>query len=373
MNRSSHLIIPLIVLGLLVLGAAMFFATFKREWTTQTTPASGEARYNRFFALQRTLQNLGQPASSGVLLDRVLPLLQPDDTLMLGDDVSRVQPAQAERLASWVRAGGHLVLASGGYANRDVPLLAALGLLTDQKGSYACVTLSTVAGSKPASMRLCGVGFHLQAQALAGAEVQLGDETGKGLLFARVHAGQGMVSLLPDMRVLSGNSLKEPAEQQFARRLLTPRFGRGRVYLLYELIGGSFWVNLFVRGWPALLASLLLILGWMAARSERLGPLVPPPAAHRRAVLEHIQAMGEFLFRRDGGQSLHRLACESVLARLHRGDPASAMLRDEELYAWLAQRSRLDAAQIQHAFRSPANAAVFRSSMTLLARLRSHL
>jgi hypothetical protein len=101
--------------------------------------------------------------------------------------------------------------------------------------------------------------------------------------------------------------------------------------------------------------------------------LMPVPATHRRALLEHIQAVGEFLFRRDSGRSLHGLACAAILARLRRRDPASAMLQDADLYDWLAQRSQLDANRIELAFRSPANVAAFRGSITTLARLRSHL
>lgn len=373
---KHRLLIALVVIAVAVLCGAMFFYTFKRDWITETTPASGEARYNRFFALENILQNLRQPASSSVMLNRVLPLLKSGDTLVIGDDISRINAVQAETLRDWVRSGGHLVLSPPEITAREVPLLENLSLLQDvQKPERVCVKL--VAGAENHAdaqhATLCGPGFRLQPQALAQAQVVIGDQAGKGLVFARVPVGKGMVSLLGSMDIISGNRLKRGPEQQFASRLLAPNFGRGHCYLLYELIGNSFWVNLFVRGWPALLASLLLVLGWMAVRSERLGPLVPVPPAHRRALLEHIQAVGEFLFRRDGGRSLHRLACEAVLARLHRGDPASVALDDNELYAWLAQRSRLDPSHIEHAFRSPANATAFRGSMTTLARLRSHL
>lgn len=368
---KSRGIFALLVIIVIAACVAMFFQTFKREWTTEITPATGEARYNRFFALQNVLKGMGQPASSSVLLYKILPELDADDTVVIGDDIGRIKPDDAVNLAEWVREGGHLVFSPTAYAKRDVPLLDELGLLSNQESKYTCVALAGNSDKDP--MRICGSGFHLTKQALAHAQVLLGDNAEKGLVFARVAEGDGTVSMLSNLSVLADNSLKKPAQQQFAWRLLAPNFGRGHCYLLYELAGSSFWVSLFVRGWPALLASLLLVAGWMLMRSERLGPLVPAPAAHRRALLEHIQAVGEFLFRRDGGRSLHQLACEALLARLHRRDPVSTTLKRDELYAWLAQRCRLDASHIEQAFLSPANAAAFRGSMITLARLRSHL
>jgi len=367
-SRGIFALLAIVVVAACV---ALFFQTFKREWTTETTPATGEARYNRFFALQNVLKNMGQPASSNVLLYKILPELESGDTVVIGDDIGRIKPDDAVNLAEWVREGGHLVFSPTAYAKQDVPLLDELGLLTNQESKPTCVALAGSGGKE--AMHLCGSGFHLTKQALAHAQVMLGDNADKGLVFARVTEGDGTVSMLSNMSVLAGNSLKKTAQQQFAWRLLAPNFGRGHCYLLYELVGSSFWVNLFVRGWPALIASLLLVGGWMLLRGERLGPQVPAPAAHRRALLEHVQAVGEFLFRRDGGRSLHQLACEALLARLYRRDPVSATLKRDELYAWLAQRSRLDASHIENAFRSPANAAAFRGSMTTLARLRSHL
>jgi hypothetical protein len=367
---NPRLLIALVVVAVAVAAGAMFLYAFKREWVTETAPPSGEARYNRFFALQRILQDTGQPARSGAMLDRILPALQPGDTVVIGDDVGRIRPDQARTLIAWVRTGGHLVFMPAAYANRDVPLMDQLGWFDERENKPLCASLS--ADGSQDTLRLCGSGFHLRQHALAQADAVLGDNA-KGLLFARGPEGRGTVSVLGSMSMLSGNNLKHAPQQQFARRLLAPNRGRGRCYLLYELIGASFWVSLFVRGWPALLASLVLVLGWMSARSERFGPLAPAPGAYRRAWLEHIHAAGEFLFRRDGGRSLHQLACEALLARLHRGDPASAMLQGDELFAWLAQRSRLEPAHIELAFRSPANATAFRGSIITLARLRSHL
>jgi hypothetical protein len=372
MRNRVWVVIVLCVVALCVGG---FFLAFKRESATERTPATGAASYNRFYALQETLRSMRQPVISSVLLTRMLPFLDPGDTVVIGDSVSGISPGDAAKLAEWVRGGGHLVFSPPAAAGREVPLLQQLNLLVDEgKNRSLCVTLSTDTQSPKDSSQvtdLCAESFTLPSPVAAHANVTLGND--QGVVFAQVSEGQGTVSLLGDMDILSGQRLRNHASQQFAWRLLAPNWGQGRIYLFYALVGNSFWLSLFVRGWPALLASLLLVAGWMAMRSERLGPLMPVPATHRRALLEHIQAVGEFLFRRDSGRSLHRLACAAILARLRRRDPASAMLPDADLYDWLAQRSQLDANRIELAFRSPANAAAFRGSITTLARLRSHL
>lgn len=357
------------VLALVGLGMAGFLATFERRLVTVPVPARGEARYNRFLALQQTLTRLHVPASSVTAVPR---WLRQYDTLVLGDDVSRIEPDEARRLVAWVRAGGHLVLAAPVAAVRDVPLLAALHLLDARVPSFDCVVLQSDAAPADggAVSQLCGARFRLDPQALGRTTATIGDARA-GLAFAQVAEGAGTVSVLSDLGVISHQALRRPGAQQFAWRLLAPDRGRGHVYLAYVLDGPSFWARLLMRGWPALLASLLLLAGWMARRSERLGPSMPAPAVHRRALLEHVQAAGEFLFRRDAGRSLHRLACHATLARLQRRDPASAALQDADLYAWLGERSRLDPARIAHAFQPPANASAFRDCIVTLARLRS--
>jgi hypothetical protein len=375
MNRNN-LVMASIVLGIVVLCVGGFFLLFKRESVTQTGNPTGEPAYNQFYALERTLADMGQSSMGNVNLSQVLPLLKSHDTVVIGDDIGLVKYDEARTLLTWVRHGGHLVFSPAGHSDNDAPLLQQLGVFAVSNHPYNCTKLWTNVlvgkGYEQQFMTMCGLGFTLQPSLLSGAQVTVRDRFGN-LLFARLSDGDGTVSIVNDLSAISGTRLKNYPEQEFAWRLLEPNMGQGHFYFFYELIGTSFWINLFLRGWPALLASLLLALGWMSMRSQRFGPLMPAPPAHRRALLEHIQAVGEFLFRRDGGRSLHRLACEAVIARLRRRDPAGAMLQDTELYDWLAQRSKLEVSRIEQAFRSPANAAAFRAGITTLARIRSHL
>ena len=373
MNRKPFYM-ALLVLGALLLLLGGFLATFEHRDVTETVAARGAARYNRFLALELTLQRLHVPALALTTLDPQKMPLHPGDTLVLGDDAARVDTDDATRITAWVRGGGHLLLSPGlPDAAAHTPLFEALQLLDPHPAGYACSVIhaADVAGDNNVNeVELCGRRFRLKAAAVANVDAAIGDPQG-GYLFARTRLGKGAVSLLVNLNALSRNALKQTAVQRFGWRLLAPNMGRGEIYLVYALDGISLLRMLLRDGWPALLALTLLLAGWMAMRSARLGPLMPAPAMHRRALLEHVQAAGEFLYRRDGGRSLHQLACQTVLTRLRRRDPACAMLNGDALYTRLAERNELDAAQIAQAFQSPASAQAFRACIITLARLRS--
>lgn len=366
MKHRGAFVAGLVLLGAALL-AALFFSTFERRDTIELTPPSGVARGNPFFALEQVLRDVGEPALSLTTLDPRQAPLRPGDTVLVGADTGRVDAATAARLLAWVRGGGHLLLAPGAASvSARMPVFKVLGLLDSAPGSYACNRL----GDARNATRLCGLRFKLKPAAVRTVDAAIGD-AGDGYLFARVAVGRGRVSLLASFAPLERMHLKQTDAQRFAWRLLAPNRGRGQIYLVYALDGPPFLKLLAFKGWSALLALAVLLVAWMAMHSARLGPLMPVPAPHRRALLEHVQAAGEFLYRRDGGRSLHQLASQAVLARLRRRDPACARLNGEVLYERLAERGGLDTAQVAQAFQSPANAQAFRASLLTLARLRS--
>jgi len=373
MNRNAFYV-SLLALGVLLLLVGAFFATFERKDVTQPVAAHGEASFNRFFALEQILQRLDFTVSSQTSLNSQQMPLRPGDTLVLGDDVSRIDVDDARRIAAWVRTGGHLLLSPGSVvAATHTPLFEALNLLDARKAEFACSLIHPVGGvgdKENNDVQLCGQRFRLNPVAGAAVDAAIGNLQ-DGYLFARTKVAAGTVSLLVDMDMISREQLRKTAAQQFGWRLLAPNLGQGQIYLVYALDGMSFLKLLLLKGWPALLALSLLLAAWMAMRSERFGPLMPAPALHRRALLEHVQAAGEFIYRRDSGRSLHNLACQAVLTRLRRRDPACAMLNGDALYARLALRSQLAPEQIAQAFQSPANAQAFRACIITLARLRS--
>jgi hypothetical protein len=65
------------------------------------------------------------------------------------------------------------------------------------------------------------------------------------------------------------------------------------------------------------------VLAWLA-RSQRFGPLLLPAIAHRRALLEHVQAAGRFAISRGRGPALYEAARRAFFERLRRRDPRAA-------------------------------------------------
>jgi len=369
MNRAPILVI--VVAALIAIAATAFFTAFERREITVPAEAKGEARYNRFFALERTLARLDIPVSSVATLSPGRVPLAEDDILVLGDGLERIGVDDAQRIADWVRSGGRLVLSTGQSEDAaHTPLLEALEVLSSKAVKAGCDRLvADVKDNSGDGFMLCGPRFLLNDETAQDLDLGVGDDQ-RGYSFARFFVGDGEVSLLSDLAPLSNRALSHPAQQRFAWRLLEPS-REGHVWLLYALDGPSFWRALFTRGWPGLLALTALLLAWMAMRGTRLGPLMPVPPLQRRALLEHVQAAGEFLYRRDAGLGLHALACRAALARARRLDPVCAELEGEALYERLADRHGIESAQLARAFQIPANAHAFRDSITTLARLRS--
>ena len=362
----------LLIAFLVLLGAAMlaglFFATFERRDVVEPVPPRGAVQTDPFFALEQVLRNMGEAAAPLSTLQPGKPLLQAGDTVLVGADAGRIDADTAARLRDWVRGGGHLLLSPGSAsASVRMPVFAALDLLDPREAAFACRRLGDASGTAT----LCGQRFRLKPAAAQAVDAGIGDAD-DGYLFARVALGRGQVSLLASFAPLERLQLKQVDAQRFAWRLLAPNRGRGQIYLIHALDGQPFLKLLALRGWPALLALAVLLSAWMVRSSQRLGPLMPAPAPHRRALLEHVQAAGEFLYRRDAGRSLHQLTSQAVLARLRLRDPVCARLSGDALYRRLAERGGIDAAQIAQAFQSPASAQAFRVSLITLARLRSH-
>lgn len=352
---SNRLIAGLAALALVFAGLlAWYISTLQTRTVHYVTPARNAAAYNPLFVLEQALQALGHPSSSHRYYGRISTELLPGDTVVMLADGSQLNATQAGELGEAVHRGVHLIAlqpqrARDGAAAESGPLLDALDI---QLQASADCTEKT------------------------GCHPQLGVADDQRILLQRadhlaLRTGQGRVDLLHDLAFLQGGriiadrektgidgfhntGLARPAHREQAWRLLAPNLGQGHVYLIYSQREDRWWMRLLANGVMTWLPLALLLAGWLWARSQRLGPLLPEPEPARRSLREHIIASAHHLWRNGRGLTLYDQALASLHTRIATRAPALSGLHGVALEQALALRTGMDAQRLATALRRPA-------------------
>lgn len=346
MKRTSTLVIVLAVALVVAAGVVGFFHYFKKVEEVVRLPPRGEAAYNPLYALKKILQARGLTVETQAWLDIDGLKPAPGDTLVLYAQPDMVTQAQGDALLDWIEAGGHLVMPSPVSMEAGGPLAEAFALYAVQDEDADCDRLP-LAGKEARQLLFCGPRF---ASDLDDVSYGQGDDN-IGYRFARFDWGKGVVSVISDMDFLENHALENRSARDMGFSLLAPRMGQGRMLLVYSAKSPSLGALILKHGWMILLPLLIALIAWLAMRSQRFGPLLPVPAAHRRALLEHVRAAGEFAWRRHRSVALHAALLNMWRKRLASRDPLIAALDGDAQVEALSQRLGIDAGRIRHALR----------------------
>lgn len=369
------------LLGVAVLAGmvAWWLHTYERvsEWVD--LPRTGEAATHPLFALRLALEADGRRVRTWRRLDPDAMGLGPRDSLLFDGNPRGLRSDDVQALLRWVRAGGHLVVATpvpdaavdvmqrtrrADARALDVPLLDAIGVRT-RLAPPACIAL-----------KLEHEGQHSEFchgrrfDAPATARLRWRDENGDA--FARIPVGAGRVDVLAELdfvrtaeREDASEGLQACTHVAMARQLVAAMDRGGVAHLVHLADVPSLWMWLLQEAWRVWLPLALVLAGWLWARMRRFGPLVPAPARDRRSLLEHVAASGEHQWRYGDGDRLYEATREAFLARLRRRDPQAAALAGEAQVERLAERLKMPRERIVDAFTPPDP----RDGKTLLARI----
>ena len=345
MNRRGLLISLVILLPLAAL-IAWWFVTFERVEGDIDVPLRGEASYNPLYGLKKVLQARGVEVASRANLNLQAMALESEDTLVLTADVRMLTQDQVGELLDWIEDGGQLIFAlPQGSEGRGGELLDALGLSVFSQST--CLRWPAPASAEGGE-HCFDFGFTFKPAQSKGFTLLAGDGQ-HGYYFGRHTRENGTWFVAGDLKFLSTEALKQPGNAELAWQVIAPALQGGKVHLAYAADVPPLYVLLVERGWPALLPVLLALLAWLWARSQRFGPLLPLAAAHRRALREHVEAAGEFTFRRGRAAALYAPLRRAFIERLRRDDQTLGSLDGEALVQALATRSKRPLAEIRQA------------------------
>jgi len=395
--------------GLLIAGALALIAGIVLWWRanyvqverTRHLPPRGEASYNPLYALKIALRNAGVRAESRQRLRLGEIALGAHDTVLILNDPRTLSRADTDGLFAWVTRGGHLLVRMppaerSGEEIRSGQLLWTLKLrpLPEDRD---CMRLAPPPGTKPAppeaAADAAAAASHRAAKrgdedddwplfcssarfTMDGVEPRVAwGDLDHGYVYARVGYGEGTVDVLADFDFLTGQLLEQRPYSAFTRQLLQPNWKQGTVHLIYAASMPPLWQLLLDKAWMAWLPLALALLAWLWMRVQRFGPLRPTPESGRRALLEHVQATGEHLWRYGRAPMLHAAMRDRFLARLRRRDPLAAALDGDAQAAAIAERTGVPAADVAYALQSPRpnDAADFRLRIARLIQLRLKL
>lgn len=350
MSRRTLLLGGLSAL-LIAATVAAWFALFERVEHEVTLPPRGAARSNPLYALGLALGGQGFTVHHHRSFDRLHP--EPDDLVLIHLASTGLSDRQVEDLLYWVEQGGQLVMdlpVAGGEAGDR--LITALGL--DLLSQASCLDWPWP-GEKTAP-RLCSDRRFLPNNDSSLQFVWTWGNPQDGFLLGRAGYGEGEIFIAASLRFLGNAELEQPGQAALAWQVLAPALDHarhGRVHLVHASTMPPLWLLILRHGWPILLPLLLGLLAFAAARSQRFGPLLPAPLLPRRALLEHVQAAGEFAFRRGRGAALHGALLRRFEAQLQRRDPGLAELPEAERVRLLSERHQIAQASIRAALHPP--------------------
>ncbi len=428
MKRSHSIMIAIVAVLLAGAGYELWHLYFHKVWRGQYHVSEAQAK-NPMLAATRLLEARGHKVRVEPVLSYQLLNQLPDGVMLLSRYARPPDERQAKLLLDWVRRGNTLVMTPDWVddSDDDDSQAAAFDQATDPLGKHFGVAMSGRTRIDD-SCRIDPLETK-RREKRAAAKATDDEEADEAEEAAKEPEGAPHLVCLTAPGAANTIELARPSDtlQRFEGKGPQPLWGdtyglavlvygegRGKVAMVAVDAGDSYFDNDMLRqfdhgelllllagqsgphaqvmlvqhsepvGWAAWLwqharlvvlglAALLLLWTWSASR--RFGPLLPEAATARRALIEHIEASGRWLWRLPQGRALLleavRKSTEKQLLRrlpeLHALDPAERARR-------MARLTRLPEAQVRDALLGvPARrAADFTRQISILQQLRAH-
>lgn len=368
MVRNKLIWTSIAALLLLLAGWGMqwFFANFEQRTREVVEGMSPAAKRNPLLAAERFLNRIHVVTESVSGRDRLLnPPAEPGLLLVYRLGVNL--PAEREQaLLAWVRQGGHLLITPQDVwdeetetsGNSLLDMLGAQLVLRDNgqdQSDEPDAEPSANSSDKPAPIRFqipgvdepIAVAFserRVLFDSLGHADWKV--ETNEGGHLLQYALGQGKITVISDLQPFSNPSI---GEHDHALLLALLVGDQQQAWLLYSSAMPALPILVW-RQAPGLVISLLalgVLLVW--SLTLRGGPVRPMGQPVRRNLMEHLAAVGGYLWRTDqaAGAFLHsQAALEQAWRRRH---PVLGAMEQAARCQWIARHVGLPTQLVEQA------------------------
>ncbi len=416
------------VLILAIVGGivAWYLHTFERVEIEVPGRYSGMARVNPYYAAELFLEEMDIASESRFSLGE----LPPTDhvVLVLTRDTDSRHALQG-KLYDWVASGGHLIIAAIAPRSTDEreqrdpdPLLAMAGLALRPTDEHPDVPYPGLLGTPPgtpdagppdagersgdrSSRRPPPTLFDLLGRHVNREVVTVSSPATTGprtlqmnvdrdwtlvhrqdeefmdsvdpiavrphLPVAYSPVAQGQVTAVVESYFMNNRAIGEHDHARLLHALVTQERTPAGAILIVRAQSDSFMGLIWRVGWMVILSLLALVLAWVWAASRRFGPVLPEPSPTRRRLMEHIEAMGTFLWRHGYHGELLDSAREAVRLKLAARLGGETNLEGTALEKAVADETGIRESRVHEAFYGgqPKDRRAFTQTMAELQRL----
>lgn len=171
--------------------------------------------------------------------------------------------------------------------------------------------------------------------------------------------GKGRVTVISNFDFMAGRTLGKHDHAEFLWHIVATQNAVGQnsqppnvIMALRDTRPGLFkWLG--ENAWMAVIAAIALLVAWIARIVPRFGPMTPDASMARLSLRDHLSAIGRYIGRHKGWESLAHAARERFIKRLHRDRPGLSRLDSNGLYVALEKLTSLPGSRIARALSAP--------------------
>jgi len=348
-SKVLTIAIAVTVVVVAVVGWFWFASTHRKHYFDRDVRVEGEADYNDFYVLAEGLRAQHVKVQAMPHLPPGIDHWNVHDSLLLGSDLKTLSPEQVDSLLDWVGRGGRLIVTTAYDRGEDhTGILNRLGVAVPKRG-YRCMHWE----KSSLDFGNCFATFVIQSSERDSFQTAVGDEN-EGWLVATRSWGLGQIEVVGDFGILNNRRLEGAQNIDWAWQIVAPMLQpEGTFHIVYQTELPPLYVYIVKYGWYALLPLLVALLAWLWMSAQRFGPPRSLPEPDRRALGEHIQASGEYLYRQKLISVLYAPLRRRFDDQLRRRDPELAAMDQAVIAKTLAERQKLPFDAVLHALRPP--------------------